>query len=165
MMIATVTTGGGRPQRGPYDEDIPRSVAALVNNPPRDQYSDGRQTPSVHGEGNSWRPPDLQEVIDYLSHPNNQVKANAAAYLQHLCFTDQDIKVKTRGLDGIPPLVELLHSDYPEVQKNACGALKNLSYGRGPAGTDNKKAIANAGGITQLIRVYVKLERRRSKNL
>lgn len=44
----------------------------------------------------------------------------------------------TRGLDGIPPLVELLHSDYPEVQKNACGALKNLSYGRGPAGTDNK---------------------------
>lgn len=43
-----------------------------------------------------------------------------------------------RGLDGIPPLVELLHSDYPEVQKNACGALKNLSYGRGPAGTDNK---------------------------
>jgi hypothetical protein len=44
----------------------------------------------------------------------------------------------TRGLDGIPPLVELLHSDYPEVQKNACGALKNLSYGRGPTGTDNK---------------------------
>lgn len=43
--------GRGTPQRGPYDEDIPRSVAALVNNPPRDQYSDGRQTPSVHGEG------------------------------------------------------------------------------------------------------------------
>ena len=46
--------------------------------------------------GNSWRPPDLQEVIDYLSHPNTQVKANAAAYLQHLCYTDQDVKVKTR---------------------------------------------------------------------
>lgn len=43
--------GRGTPQRGPYDEDIPRSVAALVNNPPRDQYSDGRQTPSVHEEG------------------------------------------------------------------------------------------------------------------
>ncbi|XP_034312898.2 catenin delta-1 isoform X3 [Magallana gigas] len=157
--------GRGTPQRGPYDEDIPRSVAALVNNPPRDQYSDGRQTPSVHGEGNSWRPPDLQEVIDYLSHPNNQVKANAAAYLQHLCFTDQDIKVKTRGLDGIPPLVELLHSDYPEVQKNACGALKNLSYGRGPAGTDNKKAIANAGGITQLIRVLRKAREEEIKEL
>lgn len=100
-----------------------------------------------------------------------------------------------RGLDGIPPLVELLHSDYPEVQKNACGALKNLSYGRGPAGTDNKvlagqhsqsapppewfeilisfnyyfvvlqKAIANAGGITQLIRVLRKAREEEIKDL
>lgn len=103
-----------------------------------------------------------------------------------------------RGLDGIPPLVELLHSDYPEVQKNACGALKNLSYGRGPAGTDNKvltgqhsqtkcpsswvnkfkifcsfnnyfvvlqKAIANAGGITQLIRVLRKAREEEIKEL
>ncbi|XP_022311231.1 uncharacterized protein LOC111116519 isoform X2 [Crassostrea virginica] len=157
--------GRGTPQRGMYDEDIRRSEAALVNAPPRDHFSDGRQTPSVHGEGNSWRPPDLQEVIDYLSHPNTQVKANAAAYLQHLCYTDQDVKVKTRGLDGIPPLVELLHSDYPEVQKNACGALKNLSYGRGPAGTDNKKAIANAGGITQLIRVLRRAREEEIKEL
>ncbi|XP_048780708.2 splicing regulator ARVCF-like isoform X3 [Ostrea edulis] len=148
--------GRGTPQRGMYDDNICRSENVLVNAPSRDHFSDGRHTPSVQGDGNSWRPPDLQEVIDYLSHPNKQVKANAAAYLQHLCYTDQDIKVKTRGLDGIPPLVELLHSDYPEVQKNACGALKNLSYGRGPAGTDNKKAIANAGGITELIRLIRK---------
>lgn len=43
--------GRGTPQRGMYDEDIRRSEAALVNAPPRDHFSDGRQTPSVHGEG------------------------------------------------------------------------------------------------------------------
>ncbi|XP_062572570.1 catenin delta-2-like isoform X1 [Saccostrea cucullata] len=157
--------GRGTPQRGMYDDNVPRLEAGLVNAPSREHFSDGRRTPSIQGEGNSWRPPDLQEVIDYLSHPSEQVKANAAAYLQHLCYTDQDIKVKTRGLDGIPPLVELLHSDYPEVQKNACGALKNLSYGRGPAGTDNKKAIANAGGITELIRLIRKTREEEIKEL
>lgn len=157
--------GRSTPQRGMYDDNVPRLEAGLVNAPSREHFSDGRRTPSIQGEGNSWRPPDLQEVIDYLSHPSEQVKANAAAYLQHLCYTDQDIKVKTRGLDGIPPLVELLHSDYPEVQKNACGALKNLSYGRGPAGTDNKKAIANAGGITELIRLIRKTREEEIKEL
>jgi hypothetical protein len=38
-------------------------------------------------------------------------------------------------MNGIPPLVELLRNDYPEVQKNALGALKNMSYG---GKTENK---------------------------
>ena len=37
---------------------------------------------------------------------------------------------KFRGLGGIPVLVELVNSDIPEVHRGACGALKNLSYGR-----------------------------------
>lgn len=77
-----------------------------------------------------WRSPDLQELIEYLSHPNDAIKANAAAYLTHLSFMDDNIKQKIRGLDGIPLLVDLLNSEYHEVHKNACGALKNLSYGR-----------------------------------
>lgn len=40
-----------------------------------------------------------------------------------------------RAMNGIPPLVELLRNDYPEVQKNALGALKNMSYG---GKTENK---------------------------
>lgn len=43
-----------------------------------------------------WRPPDLPEVIEYLSHPNDSIKANAAAYLQHLCYGNNEIKTKTR---------------------------------------------------------------------
>lgn len=33
-----------------------------------------------------FRDPELHEVISFLSHPDVTIKANAAAYLQHLCF-------------------------------------------------------------------------------
>lgn len=36
-----------------------------------------------------WQDPELPEVLAMLRHP---VKANAAAYLQHLCFENEDIK-------------------------------------------------------------------------
>ncbi|XP_069133309.1 catenin delta-2-like [Argopecten irradians] len=129
------------PQQPYYPDDMQRTSAMNLNAPPPDDYhSDGRRTPD--GQGGNWRNPDLQEVIDYLSHPSEAVKANAAGYLQHLCFNNEDLKSKTRGLDGIPPLVELLRSDYPEVQRNACGALKNLSYGRSKGGLDTKVSKA-----------------------
>ena len=43
-----------------------------------------------------WRNPELPEVIEFLSHPNDNIKANAAAYLQHLTYQDDDMKGKTR---------------------------------------------------------------------
>ncbi len=43
-----------------------------------------------------WRNPDLQEVIDYLGHKDDDIKAHAAAYLQHLTFMDDGMKAKTR---------------------------------------------------------------------
>ncbi|KAK6191373.1 hypothetical protein SNE40_003082 [Patella caerulea] len=121
-------------------------------------YSDGRRTPSDSGRPGfpKWRNPDLQEVIDYLNDEDDDVKAHAAAYLQHLCFMDDDMKAKTRGLDGIRPLVKLLSNDFPEVHRNACGALQNLSYGK--ANNENKKAIKNANGIPELIRLLRKTQ-------
>lgn len=96
-----------------------------------------------------WRDPNLSEVIGFLSNPNNIIKANAAAYLQHLCYMDDPNKQKTRSLGGIPPLVQLLDSECPDVYRNACGALRNLSYGR--QNDENKRAIKNAGGVPALI--------------
>lgn len=96
-----------------------------------------------------WRDPNLSEVIGFLSNPNNIIKANAAAYLQHLCYMDDPNKQKTRSLGGIPPLVQLLDHDNPDVYRNACGALRNLSYGR--QNDENKRAIKNAGGVPALI--------------
>ena len=75
--------------------------------------------PGVH-----WRDPDLHEVIEFLNNPNNVIKANAAAYLQHLCYMDDPVKAKTRQLGGIAPLVALLTHDIPEIHRNACGALR-----------------------------------------
>ena len=107
-----------------------------------------------------WRPPDLQEVIDYLSHPSEAIKGNAAAYLTHLSYMDDDMKQKIRGLDAIPLLVDLLNSDYPEVHKNACGALKNLSYGRS---NDENKVGLNNQENNLLIWVLLRLFWRRKK--
>lgn len=41
-----------------------------------------------------------------------------------------------------------------EVQRNACGALRNLVYGK--ATDDNKTAVRNAGGIPALLRLLRK---------
>lgn len=74
--------------------------------------------------GLRWRDPNLPEVITFLANPNNLIKANAAAYLQHLCYMDDPNKQKTRTLGGIPALVKLLNHDCPDVYRNACGALR-----------------------------------------
>ena len=96
-----------------------------------------------------WRDPNLTEVISFLNNPNNVIKANAAAYLQHLCYMDDPNKQRTRALGGIPILVKLLGHESPEVYRNASGALRNLSYGR--QNDENKRAIKNANGIPALI--------------
>ncbi|XP_076450470.1 uncharacterized protein LOC143286689 isoform X3 [Babylonia areolata] len=145
----------------PEDQELMRRMEAMnVAAPPGDGYHhDDRRTPSMDGRppvGGYIRPPDLQEVIDYLSYPDDSVKANAAAYLQHISYNDDGIKAKTRGLDGIGPLVQMLSHELTEVHKNACGALQNLSFGK--ANDENKKAIKNEGGIPELIRLLRKTD-------
>jgi len=68
----------------------------------------------------------LPEVITFLANPNNLIKANAAAYLQHLCYMDDPNKQKTRTLGGIQALAKLLNHDCPDVYRNACGALRYI---------------------------------------
>lgn len=96
-----------------------------------------------------WRDPNLTEVINFLNNPNNVIKANAAAYLQHLCYMDDPNKQRTRQLGGVPILVKLLNHESADVYRNSCGALRNLSYGR--QNDENKRAIKNANGIPMLI--------------
>ncbi|KAH8036321.1 hypothetical protein HPB51_024887 [Rhipicephalus microplus] len=139
-----------------YDELDPQPPRGGVEYAP-DCY---RSTPSPaphpdrYGGGDvRWRDPDLHEVIEFLGHPNSVVRANAAAYLQHLCYMDNGMKQKTRALGGIPLLIELLNQDFPEIQRNACGALRNLSYGRQ---NDENKCISIDGveGPTPKTRVH-----------
>ncbi|XP_057600070.1 splicing regulator ARVCF isoform X1 [Hippopotamus amphibius kiboko] len=111
-----------------------------------------RRSPSVDSARKEprWRDPELPEVLAMLRHPVDPVKANAAAYLQHLCFENEGVKRRVRQLRGLPQLVALLDHPRAEVRRRACGALRNLSYGRD---ADNKAAIRDCGGVPALVRL------------
>ncbi|KAM4532981.1 splicing regulator ARVCF isoform 1-T1 [Fundulus diaphanus] len=100
-----------------------------------------------------WRDPNLHEVISMLRHPMDPVKSNAAAYLQHLCYENDLIKQEVRQLNGVPILVELLDHPKAEVHRKACGALRNISYGKDH---NNKTAIKSCDGIQALVRLLRK---------
>uniref|UniRef100_A0A8C4H7S2 Catenin delta-1 n=1 Tax=Dicentrarchus labrax TaxID=13489 RepID=A0A8C4H7S2_DICLA len=101
----------------------------------------------------SWRQPELPEVIAMLSYRLDPVKTNAAAFLQHLTFKNDKVKSDVRRLKGIPALVSLLDHPSKDVHHSACGALKNISYGRDQ---DNKIAIKNCDGVPALVRLLRK---------
>uniref|UniRef100_A0A665WCD7 Catenin delta-1-like n=1 Tax=Echeneis naucrates TaxID=173247 RepID=A0A665WCD7_ECHNA len=100
-----------------------------------------------------WRQPELPEVIAMLNYRLDPVKSNAAAYLQHLTYKNDKVKADVRRLKGIPALVSMLDNPNKEVHYAACGALKNISYGKDP---DNKIAIKNCDGVPALIRLLRK---------
>lgn len=59
-------------------------------------------------------------------------------YIRCVCVCE-NMKLKCsnfRVLRGIPALVDLVSNPLPEVHRAACGALRNLSYGR--ANDENK---------------------------
>ncbi|XP_068253809.1 catenin delta-1 isoform X2 [Nyctibius grandis] len=101
----------------------------------------------------NWRQPELPEVIAMLSFRLDTVKSNAAAYLQHLCYRNDKVKTEVRKLKGIPVLVGLLDHPKKEVHYGACGALKNISFGKDQ---DNKIAIKNCDGVPALVRLLRK---------
>ncbi|XP_072521241.1 ARVCF delta catenin family member b isoform X3 [Salminus brasiliensis] len=144
-------------ERHPY---IPGIYSAPLAQPERGSMASldrmgGRRSPSIDSirKDPRWRDPDLPEVIAMLGHPIDPVKANAAAYLQHLCYENDKIKKDVRQLKGIPVLAGLLDHPKAEVHRKACGALRNISYGKD---NDNKVAIKNCDGIPALIRLLRK---------
>nr|XP_033811094.1 armadillo repeat protein deleted in velo-cardio-facial syndrome isoform X3 [Geotrypetes seraphini]XP_033811095.1 armadillo repeat protein deleted in velo-cardio-facial syndrome isoform X3 [Geotrypetes seraphini] len=144
------------------DERIPylhSGYAAPLAQPERGSLASidrlGKRSPSIDSirKDPRWRDPDLPEVIAMLNHPIDPVKSNAAAYLQHLCYENEKIKKEVRQLKGIPILVGLLDHPKPEVHRKACGALRNISFGKD---NENKVAIKNCDGIPALIRLLRK---------
>uniref|UniRef100_A0A667WZ01 Catenin (cadherin-associated protein), delta 2b n=1 Tax=Myripristis murdjan TaxID=586833 RepID=A0A667WZ01_9TELE len=160
---ASFATGGGasdytNPYRtlqfcpsteSPYSKSGPAlpPEAALARSPSVDSI---QKDPREFG----WRDPELPEVIQMLQHQFPSVQSNAAAYLQHLCFGDNKIKSEIRRQGGIQLLVDLLDHRMTDVHRSACGALRNLVYGK--ANDDNKIALKNCGGIPALVRLLRK---------
>ncbi|XP_031720278.1 catenin delta-1 isoform X3 [Anarrhichthys ocellatus] len=100
-----------------------------------------------------WRQPELPEVIAMLNYRLDPVRSNAAAYLQHLTYKNDKVKCDVRRMKGIPALVCMLDNPNKEVHYAACGALKNISYGKDQ---DNKIAIKNCDGVPALVRLLRK---------
>ncbi|XP_035386072.1 plakophilin-4 isoform X1 [Electrophorus electricus] len=111
----------------------------------------------------AWRDPELPEVIRMLQHHFPSVQANAAAYIQHLCYRDNRIKAEVCRLGGIQHLVDLLDHKVLEVQRSACGALRNLVFGK--ATDDNKVCVRNAGGVPALLRLLRKTSESEGREL
>ncbi|GIX93501.1 catenin delta-2 [Caerostris extrusa] len=166
------------PRTAGYEEEEPLPLSGNETShpvPPRHPHLEYAPLDTEGGDVR-WRDPDLHEVIEFLGHPNNVVRANAAAYLTHLIYSDDNMKqklvlncklhtkiskcpwnfktLKTKSLGGIPPIIDLLSQDVPEIQRNACAALRNLSYGR--QNDENKRAIRNADGIPALVKLLKK---------
>ncbi|XP_008293376.1 catenin delta-1 isoform X2 [Stegastes partitus] len=156
----------GPPRRtGSYEGTLDGDMSG-----PGDMYYWGGGAPLAQGERGSmasldstlrkgpgpsgWRQPELPEVIAMLNYRLDPVKSNAAAYLQHLTYKNDKVKSDVRRLKGIPALVSMLDNPNREVHYAACGALKNISYGKDP---DNKIAIKNCDGVPALIRLLRKI--------
>ena len=50
----------------------------------------------------------LEEIIRLLEHHQNDIRANAAGYLQHLSYENIEKKNEIRNAGGIPKLIEVL---------------------------------------------------------
>lgn len=64
------------------------------------------------------------------------------------------VSPQIRRQGGIQLLVDLLDHRMSEVHRSACGALRNLVYGK--ANDENKVALKNCGGIPALVRLLRK---------
>ena len=92
--------------------------------------------------------PNLNDVVDFLSHTDPTLIANAASYLQHLAYNDDQMKAKIRQYGAIPSLIsQLRHPDF-RVQLAVLGALRNMSYGR--TSNESKVEIADDPGLGEL---------------
>ncbi|XP_038269152.1 plakophilin-2 [Dermochelys coriacea] len=73
----------------------------------------------------------------------------AVNFIQHECFQKAEARRKVYLLGGIPRLLQLLKTQNEDVQRVACGALRNLVY----EDNDNKLEVSEQNGIPVLLRV------------
>ncbi|XP_029287845.1 plakophilin-1 isoform X2 [Cottoperca gobio] len=88
----------------------------------------------------------MKEAVEYLSNEDATYQHCGASYIQHNTFID-NTKEEVLKLNGIQPLVDLLHSSSSQVNETASAALRNLSF----KSNNNKEQIHRSGGITETV--------------
>ncbi|XP_075796359.1 plakophilin-2 [Pelodiscus sinensis] len=73
----------------------------------------------------------------------------AITFIQHECFQKAEARKKVYFLRGIPKLLQIVKTQNGEVQRLACGALRNLVY----EDNDNKLEVCEQHGIPVLLHV------------
>ncbi|XP_036615338.1 plakophilin-2 [Trichosurus vulpecula] len=73
----------------------------------------------------------------------------AITFIQHECFQKSEARKRVNHLQGIPKLLQLLKLQNEDIQRAACGALRNLAF----ENNDNKMEITELNGVPQLLQV------------
>ncbi|XP_001363643.1 plakophilin-2 isoform X1 [Monodelphis domestica] len=87
-------------------------------------------------------------ILDSDNTPASRIQA-AATFIQHECFQKSEARKRVHHLRGIPKLLQLLKVPNEDIQRAACGALRNLSF----EDNDNKVEVAELNGVPRLLQV------------
>lgn len=101
-----------------------------------------------------WRHPTISELIDvYFESEDDAIKSNAAAFLQHVVFENEDKKSFAIEFGAVVKLIHVIDTTKSsQVQKNVCGALRNLTYKNQKAKDD----LIRNQGINILLNLIIK---------
>ncbi|XP_062347502.1 plakophilin-2 isoform X3 [Cinclus cinclus] len=94
----------------------------------------------------------LERAVNILKSENTQSTPRilaAVTFIQHECFQKADARRKVFSLGGIPRLLQLLEVQNEDIQRAACGALRNLVF----EDNDNKLEVSEQKGIPLLLRL------------
>ncbi|XP_030119152.4 plakophilin-2 isoform X2 [Taeniopygia guttata] len=94
----------------------------------------------------------LERAVNILKSENTQSTPRilaAETFIQHECFQKADARRKVFSLGGIPKLLQLLEVQNEDIQRAACGALRNLVF----EDNDNKLEVSEQKGIPLLLRL------------
>ncbi|XP_064011620.1 plakophilin-2 isoform X2 [Pogoniulus pusillus] len=92
----------------------------------------------------------LEHAVNILkseSTPSTPRILAAVTFIQHECFQKADARRKVFLLGGIPKLLHLLDVQNEDIQRAACGALRNLVF----EDNDNKLEVSEQKGIPLLL--------------
>ncbi|KFV83876.1 Plakophilin-2, partial [Struthio camelus australis] len=94
----------------------------------------------------------LERAVSILKSENTQSPPRilaALTFIQHECYQKAEARRKVFSLGGIPKLLQLLDIQNEDIQRAACGALRNLVF----EDNDNKLEVSEQKGIPLLLRV------------
>ncbi|XP_007893592.1 plakophilin-2 [Callorhinchus milii] len=115
------------------------------------QATDATDSESVYGEDIAWT---METAVDALTNDNTDYTLYGANFIQHECFQRPEAKKELYNLNGFEKLVALLKDENVEIQRAACGAMRNGVF----EDNDNKIEVKELNGLPQLLQLLRQTE-------